>query len=420
MHDHPALAAAAAGARDLVPLFCLDDLPGPHSPARQVFLLESLRDLDGSLRARGGALVVRRGETVRETVELARRVGASAVHLSEDVSAFAQQRARRLADALARERIALHLHPGVTIVPPGDLAPADRDHFLVFTPFWRRWSSAPRRLVLPPPGRISLPEGLSPPAGVSTSPGHSLLPGGEGPARVRLETWLGNGLSRYAELRDDLAADATSHLGAYLHLGCLSPLELESRTSSQGEAFARQLCWRDFYHQLLAARPSLSHEDLRPARHEWAEPGELLDAWLEGSTGYPLVDAAMRQLGAEGTMPNRARLVVASFLTKTLRLDWRLGARAFAERLLDGDVASNSGNWQWVAGTGTDTRPHRVLSPTRQAHRFDPDGAYVRRHVPELASIDGPHVHEPWRLGLLRPDGYPKRLVVHEEALARP
>jgi len=221
-------------------------------------------------------------------------------------------------------------------------------------------------------------------------------------------------------MHDDLAAGGTSRLSPFLHLGCLSPLELTERASGRegAEPFLRQLCWRDFYAQLLAARPETSTRDLRPRGHLWREDAAGLAAWREGRTGYPIVDAGMRQLARDGFMHNRARLLTASFLTKDLYVDWRLGAAHFLSLLVDGDVASNSGNWQWVAGTGVDTRPNRVFNPTTQARRFDPDGAYVRRYVRELAGIAGGAVHEPWKLAR-RPRGYPEPIVDHREAVAR-
>jgi deoxyribodipyrimidine photo-lyase len=249
----------------------------------------------------------------------------------------------------------------------------------------------------------------------------SRLPrGGESEGRRRLERWLQAGLEHYDERRDDLSVDGTSGLSPYLHLGCVSPLEVVERALPRegGEAFVRQLCWRDFHHQLLAGDPRTSTRDLRPRGDRWRDDPEGLAAWKAGRTGYPLVDAGMRQLSAEGTMHNRARLVTASFLAKHLYLDWRLGAAHFAEHLVDGDVASNTGNWQWVAGTGADTRPNRVFNPTRQARRFDSEGEYVRRWVPELAGLPGAAAHEPWLLAS-PPTGYPPPMVAHEVAVRR-
>jgi deoxyribodipyrimidine photo-lyase len=186
-----------------------------------------------------------------------------------------------------------------------------------------------------------------------------------------------------------------------------------------GEAFVRQLCWRDFYYQLFADRPELAHADMRQRGDRWRDDERSLAAWKDGVVGYPLVDAGMRQLREEGFMHNRARLVSASFLTKHLYLDWRMGAAHFADLLVDGDIPNNCGNWQWVAGTGADTRPNRMFNPTRQAQRYDPTGAFVRRWIPELADVEGVTVHEPWKLGMLAPAGYPAPIVDHDEAVAR-
>jgi deoxyribodipyrimidine photo-lyase len=294
----------------------------------------------------------------------------------------------------------------VTVVAPGAMLPTGADHFRVLTPYWNRWRALPLRARVPKPRRIVLPSGLA----AGTLPGRAdlvrgatspdLIPGGETQARVRLATWCRGGVSHYAERHDAPAAEGTSRLSPYLHFGCLSPVEVASRCPSSGasEAFLRQLCWRDFHHQVTAAFPAIARTDYRPRGRRWRDDAELLEAWKAGRTGYPIIDAGMRQLAAQGWMHNRARLLTASFLVKDLGLDWRLGARHFLDLLLDGDIANNSGNWQWVAGTGNDTRPNRTFNPIRQALRFDPDGTYVRRWLPELASVPGPRVHTPWAL----------------------
>jgi deoxyribodipyrimidine photo-lyase len=430
VHDHPALADAIDRASRVVPLFVLDEavLARFGAPNRVTFLLEALTDLRRSLASRGAGLVVRRGDTVAETLRVAVETGAERIHLSEDVSGFAQRRQERLTRAARARRIAVQVFPGVTIVSPGDLAPTGSDGpFRVFTPYWNRWRVAPRRAVLPAPAAIPTADPLEerplPALGELTrgAPASRLPSGGESEARSRLARWLGDGLSGYEAQRDELAADGTSGLSPYLHFGCISPNEAVERAASEngGESWVRQLCWRDFHHQLLAAEPRLAREDLRPRGDRWRDDPDALAAWKAGQTGYPLVDAGMRQLVAEGWMPGRARLVAASFLVKHLYLDWRLGADHFAAHLVDGDLANNTGNWQWVAGTGADTRPNRVFNPTRQARRFDPEGAYVRRWVPELGDLEGSDVHEPWRLGLLRPVAYPSPIVEHDEAVRR-
>ena len=428
VHDQPALAAASAAADQVVPLFVFDRavLKSFGAPNRVAFLLDCLRDLGGSLRDRGGALWLREGDVVDAAMRLVQETGAEAIFMSEDVSAYAQARERRLAAACEGARIELRTFPGVTVIPPGDLAPEGAECYRVFTPYWRRWHGAARRSLAPAPRKLVVPgrptRGRLPAlAGlVRGNPSPALPPGGESEARARLTRWLARGVARYDELHDDLAADGTSRLGPYLHFGCLSPLEALERAHGRdgAEPFLRQLCWRDFYAQLLGARPETAREDFRPRGHRWRTDAAGLQAWKEGRTGYPVVDAGMRQLASEGFLHNRARLLTASFLTKDLSVDWRAGAAHFAALLVDGDLASNTGNWQWVAGTGVDTRPNRVFNPVAQARRFDPAGDYVRRHVPELAGVPGAAVHEPWKLAR-RPGGYPEPIVDHREAVAR-
>jgi deoxyribodipyrimidine photo-lyase len=431
VHDHPALAEAVRVAERVVPLFVLDDglLGGEFASANRLrFLLEALRDLDGSLRALGGGLVVRRGDPVREVLAIARSVGARTVLASSDVSAYARRRARRLTAACGEAGLEFRSLPGVTVVEPGSLTPGTGDHFRVFTPYWTRWRALPFRLLAPRPRRIRLPAGVArgrlPELRDLTrgAPSPALPTGGESAARARLDAWLRGGLSRYPERHDDVAADATSRLSPYLHFGCLSPVEVARRAANRpgGAAFIRQLCWRDFHHQVAAAFPAIARVDCRPRGDRWDDDATALAAWKDGRTGYPLVDAGMRQLRAEGWMHNRARLVAASFLVKDLYLDWRLGAAHFLDLLVDGDLANNAGNWQWVAGTGNDTRPNRVFNPVRQARRFDPGGEYVRRWVPELREVADARVHEPWRLEAAerRRLTYPETIVDHAVAAA--
>jgi deoxyribodipyrimidine photo-lyase len=412
-----------------VPLFVLDEhLLGSRfaAPNRVAFMLEALSDLGDSLRQRGGRLFVGHGDPVEEAIAVAHETGATELHVSADYSAYATRRERRLAEACEEQRIAFHAHPGATIVPPGAVTPGGGDHFKVFTPYHRAWSELPLRQRAPAPRQLAVPgrlrtgrlPELEKLANGGTSPGRAR--GGESEARRLMQTFLRDRLGEYDERHDDLPGDRTSRLSAQLRFGCLSPLELMQEAGGRkgGEPFVRQLCWRDFHHQVLAANPSLPHRDYRPRGDRWSRSRRALDAWRQGLTGYPLVDAAMRQLSAEGFMHNRARMTVASFLTKDLYLDWRQGARHFWDLLSDGDIANNAGNWQWVAGTGNDTRPNRVLNPLRQAERFDPDGEYVRRYLPELESIPGRAVHRPWLLeGFGRLD-YPAPIVDHDEAVA--
>lgn len=406
--DHPALAAAVRDHDEVIPLFVLDDRLLARSANRTAFLLDSLAALRDEL---GGALAVRRGDPVEEVS----RLRSDWVYVTADVGPYAGVRERRLASVTRTRAL-----PGNAVLEPGEAAPAGCDHYRVFTPYWRAWSATGRRLSAPPPPRLELPSDVAPGELpelrelVADEPSPRLPRGGEPEGRRRLESFLEAGLYSYAERRDLPGAEATSRLSPYLRFGCISSLEVVERAEAAGcVELVRQLAWRDFYRQLLAAFPRLGTDDYRPRGRRWRVDAAALEAWKAGRTGIPIVDAGMRQLVAEGWMHNRVRMLAASLLVKNLGIDWRVGAAHFSALLVDGDPASNAGNWQWVAGTGTDTRPNRVFNPIRQARRFDPDGEYVRRYVPELASLDAPEIHEPWRLGPLALEelGYPPPLV---------
>jgi deoxyribodipyrimidine photo-lyase len=427
VRDHPALAAACR-VGTVAPVFVFDDAiltSAFNRPNRTGFLLEALADLDASLRTRGGALATRRGGWADEVLRLTREVDATEVHVSDDVSGFARNRLDALERRAAAAGVQVHRHPGTTAVAPGAVVPTAGDHFKVFTPYFRRWSGAPLRPVRQPPASIAVPDDLD--VGVLPSltdlvvgeRSPDRITGGETEARRRLNAWTRLRLADYPERHDDLAGDATARISPYLHFGCISASEIVQRLRGRrgADAFVRQLCWRDFFHQVLAARPDAGWSDYRGRGDAWHDDPGALETWQRGRTGYPVVDAGMRQLEREGFMHNRARMVVASFLTKDLYIDWRQGARHFLDLLLDGDIASNSLNWQWTAGTGTDTNPHRIYSPRRQAERFDPDGTYVRRYVPELAEVATPEIFEP-TTETRRRVGYPEPIVDHHEAIA--
>jgi deoxyribodipyrimidine photo-lyase len=227
-----------------------------------------------------------------------------------------------------------------------------------------------------------------------------LQPGGETAAWRRARAWLDGPLSGYTNSHDDLASGQTSRLSAYLRFGCLSPLELArlARRRPAGAEFTWQLAWRDFFHQVTAAFPDMATTAYRPREQQWRHDQDAFDAWRAGRTGIPIVDAGLRQLAAEGYMHNRARLITAHFLTRTLKINWRHGYQHFFALLADGDVASNAGNWQWAVGTGNNPRPSRTMNMLRQGRRFDPSGAYIRRYIPELAGLNVPDIHAPWRL----------------------
>ncbi|MHB8234263.1 MAG: cryptochrome/photolyase family protein [Solirubrobacteraceae bacterium] len=442
VHDHPALQAALAEQERVVTVFCLDDrlLHGRHaSGPRTQFLLECLTDLDASLRKRGGGLVLRHGPPERELPELARQTQASALHFSTDVTPFARRRAERTRTALQEAGVSLHGHAGLNAI---DQVGAPRTQagrpYTVFTPFHRSWQRQARREVLGAPralpalpGRIAkgrIPSltslGLSqeidePPAG------------GETAGRERLSAFLAEHVAAYGQGRDALGDDASSRLSPYLHFGCVSAREVEARLGSGTgpEAFARQLCWRDFHHHVLLHFPRNARSEFQERYRgsiAWSRARGRFECWCEGRTGFPLVDAGMRQLRREGWMHNRARLVVGSFLTKDLGIDWRWGERFFMRLLVDGDEANNNGNWQWIASVGTDPAPvyRRIFNPARQLDTHDPDGVYVRRYVPELARVPREYLGEPWTMpaqvqrdaGCEIGSDYPRPIVDHAQA----
>jgi deoxyribodipyrimidine photo-lyase len=451
VHDHPALRAALARHDEVVPAFCLDDrlLHGRHaSGARTQFLLECLADLDRKLVARGARLIIRHGPPETELPALAREAGASEIHLTHDGGPYDRRRWQLLRGAPAAAGLAVHTHPGLSTADDvSAIATRQGRAYTMFTPFFRNWAQVPRRRPLTAPRRIVMPNGLrATPAPALAALGlrqevPSPVRGGESEAIARLEHFLAGAVDGYGTGRDSLApagSSGSSGLSPYLRFGCVSPRMIEARLpAGQGPAeFRRQLCWRDFYHYLLLHHPgNTSHEFQERYRGTlaWNADEEAFAAWKQGRTGFPLVDAGMRQLRTEGWMPGRVRLVVASFLTKDLGIDWRWGERWFMRLLLDGDEASNNGNWQWITSVGVDRQPpsRRIYNPALHQRRHDPDGRYVRRYVPELARVPGEYLAEPWRMppGQQRQAGcrigpdYPRPIVDHRaarlDALAR-
>lgn len=413
MHDLPALHEAAARHESVAPVFLLDDrlLHGRHaSGARTRFLLESLADLDEGLRRAGSRLIVRRGRPERVLPELVRELGVEEIHFSRDLTPFARDRGRGVDAALADLDVRLVAHPGVTAAEDaaGIRTKTDKPYSM-FTPFYRSWLEAPRREPLPAPRKLPpCPDTASDPLptledlGLESEVSHP-RPGGERAGLERMEWFLDGPVRDYETGRDRLDVDGTSQLSAYLHLGCVSPRVLEaSLPRGQGaEAYRRQLSWRDFYHHVQYHHPEnavLEYQERYRGSIAWEDDEDAFAAWSAGLTGFPLVDAAMRQLRREGWMHNRARLVVGCFLTKHLGIDWRRGEAWFMRLLIDGDQANNNGNWQWIASVGMDTQPvhRRLYNPTLHQKRYDPDGGYVRRYVPELTGVPDKYLAEPW------------------------
>jgi len=433
--DHPALARALASSGAVVPLFVWDEeLLRPAGAARLSFLAGCLRELNGSL---DGRLVVRCGDPAKVVPQVADSVAATAVHVSADHGPYGRARDRRVEEALRRAGVAWRPSASPYAVEPGTLVTGAGSAFQVFTPFSKAWRSATRGPVLGVPPLALLSDGglasdLWPdiPAGPPGMPAP-----GESAAHARLELFLSGAVNNYDRHRDRPDLDGCSRLSPYLRFGCLHPRQVLERldlSRPDHRRFETELCWREFYAHVLADRPDSAR---RPYRPEWEafevdrDPpaDEHFRAWCEGRTGYPIVDAGMRQLLHEGWMHNRVRMITASFLVKDLHLDWRLGARWFMRHLADGDLASNQLNWQWVAGSGTDAAPYfRIFNPVTQGKRFDPEGSYIRAWVPELAGVGPDEIHEPWRRAVTLPGmgpDYPLPLVEHpverEESLAR-
>lgn len=431
--DHPASVAAAADGA-VVPVFVLDDvLRRPAGAARLAFLYRTLRTLQEST---SGALRVLVGAPSEVLPAAAAACGAAAVHISADAGPYGRRRDDQVASALAAAGAPLVRTGSPYAATPGRIAgpPGGGSGYAVFTPFYRAWQRHgwSRPAV---GGAVNWSTGGLDTVGVPDDPplaGVTLPLAGESAALAAWETFRGERLSAYAERRSLTADGATSRLSVYLKYGSLHPRTLlaDLGTSPGEESFRSELAWREFYADVLWHRPAAARVSLRPELDALTAPNpashggrgaadeEQFAAWSAGRTGYPIVDAAMRHLAAEAWMPNRMRMVVASFLVKDLHQPWQRGAGFFLARLVDGDLPSNNLSWQWVAGTGTDPAPYyRIFNPVRQGQQFDPDGEYVRRWLPELRGIAGAAVHEPWKLPR-PPSGYPARIVDHAEERA--
>jgi deoxyribodipyrimidine photo-lyase len=444
LHDNQALEAARQRG-DVLPVYVLDPAVlearwNSRAENRRAFLFAALRNLDASLRARGSRLVVRVGRPEAVLAEILRQTGANTIWAEEDYSPYARQR-----DARLRQALPLHLTGGLTVHPPGAVAKKDGGPYTVFTPFSKAWKALP----LPHPRDVlSAPPVLAPVPGAVTGhdwpnePAPPAFPANEDEAQRRLDAFTQRALFSYHDGRNFLDREGTSGLSPYLRFGLISARTCAARALAgmaaaphtdarkSAEHWLNELIWREFYQAILYHFPHVLKTAFNANLRDigWREAPDDLAAWRAGQTGYPIVDAAMRQLNELGWMHNRARMIVASFLCKDLLINWQLGEQYFMHRLVDGDPASNNGGWQWTAGVGTDAAPYfRIFNPVLQGEKFDPSGDYIRRYVPELAGLPTKALNQPWLLspleqahyGVVLGRDYPERIVDREIVKAR-
>jgi len=456
LSDNPALAAAIGrGGPVVVAWVHAPAEEGESAPggAARVFLHGALRSLSEALSSRGGRLVLRRGPSIRALIDLAKETGADAVFANRVRDPAFVSRDAQAVSALEENGIEARLFEDGVLFPPESVGTSAGGPFRVFTPFWKRCLGRPQpEAPLSSPGAVPspsrLPESLPLPelrllpavpwdAGIRDA-----WPAGEAPAGERLSRFLEDAMASYPDARDRPGADGTSRLSPYLHFGCLSArrvwhsvqfraaVDAAPGAAKGAEAFLRQLGWREFAHHLLVHFPGTVHSPLRPefASFPWRDDPRGLEGWQNGRTGYPMVDAGMRQLWATGWMHNRVRMIAASFLVKDLLLPWQKGAAWFLDTLADADLANNTLGWQWVAGCGADASPfHRVFNPVLQGAKFDPRGDYVRAWVPELAGLPDRWIHRPWEAppsvlsdaGVTLGETYPRPVVDHAAARLR-
>ena len=447
LSDNPAMAWAAGTGQPVIPVFILDEETGDTAvgSASRWWLHGSLRELDAQLRGLGCRLVLRRGPAERELPGLVQECAAAAVAWNRLYDPSATARDRRIKAGLKESGIAARSFNAALLFEPWTVETGGGSPYRVFTPFWRRCLETGFKSPEAPVSGLRQPQrwprsdtlddwGLLAHSETEAGLGRHWSPG-ESEAGKRLDEFLGGSVGTYHECRDLPAQTGTSRLSPHLHFGEIGPRQVAAAIGLPGQgpgpdAFLRELGWREFSHHLLFHCPNMETENLRTAfdRMPWREDPEGLENWKTGQTGYPLVDAGMRELSATGWMHNRVRMVAASFLTKHLLIDWRAGADWFLETLVDADRANNSAGWQWVAGCGADAAPyHRIFNPVAQSRRFDAAGKYLRSWIPELAQLPDKHIHSPWTAppevlddsGVRLGENYPFPIVDHRAARER-
>ena len=447
VHDNAALHEACLQAEQVIPLFVFDPaILGREDTgaARVTFLLDALRVLDTNLQKRGGRLIVRRGKVPDEILKAVDEFGADGIFHQRESEPFGRKRDETVAEALRERGKIIETFPGLAVFEPEEIQSKTGTSYTVYSPYKREWFSRPAEAPLPAPRLIPMPAAAKSDALPTASDLKFLTEqtfecGGEDAAQDLLREFLKAKIDDYDISRDILSEEGTSRLSRHLHLGTLSPrfvldaVRRAGKDHPSGKAhgehqpepghstFLSEIAWHDFYLQILHHFPHVTEGAFRQRYDalEWENDEALFAAWKEGRTGYPIVDAAMRQMNATAWMHNRGRMIVASFLTKDLLIDWRWGERYFMQQLVDGDQAANNGGWQWAAGTGTDAQPFfRIFNPTSQGEKFDPDGTYVKRWVPELARVPTKFIHTPWKLSPSEREhlgctSYPQPIVDH-------
>lgn len=445
LFDNPALVQAVEAGGGVLPLFILDDAlltKYAAAEARIAFLFDGLRSLDADLKRLGSYLIVRRGIPENVLPALVAEVGATQIFAQADSSPYAIKR-----DEALLARVPLQLTGGTFIRPLDVVTKKDGNPYTVFTPYKKMWLSKPlphRRDLLEVPERINTPADIASDGipDAPTSKADTLFPASEAEGRTRMQRFGENGLLKYDTERNFPSIKGTSALSPYLRFGLVSPREgavlaLETKATAKNinhrngaDVWLSELIWREFYNMIQFRFPRVQSGNFRSDydKVEWLDDGEGLRAWKNGETGYPIVDAAMREMNTTGWMHNRARMIVASFLVKDLLINWQAGEAYFMEKLVDGDPAANNGGWQWAAGTGTDAAPYfRIFNPTSQSQKFDGKGEYIRKWVPELAGLDTKHLHAPWEIppllqqsaGVVIGRDYPEPIINHKFARER-
>ena len=426
INDHPALAAAIESADQVIPLFILDKSQIDDAGEKLLaYMGQSLRALDESL---GNRLHIIEGDQVTVLKELIQQYGVEEVHISTEHERYGAERDARVEAAGIK---LVRTGSPYAVAPGRVLKPSDATPYKVYTPFYRGWRTHGYRAPAVTPKKFEIVKPTDKYRAFPDFPfpaGVQVIAAGEKAALERFKIFTKNGLDSYDENRNLASIDGTSKMSSYLKFGEIHPRTLLENLgeSKAHDTFRKEIAWREFYADVLFNNPMTDVDYYAPkfAEMRYDKPGKQFKAWCEGKTGYPFVDAAMRQLIAEGWMHNRTRMVVASFLVKDLHLEWQVGERFFAQHLVDYDVASNAHGWQWTAGCGTDASPYyRIFNPIEQGKRFDENGDYIRRYVPELAHLSASEIHEPWLFLDGYSKGYPERVVDHAterlESLAR-